>query len=255
MTDLLQLAHKLGFRAIEANWSEYAEAPWLKSLLEAEQREREKRGLEKRIKDADIGQFKPMSDYDWSWPTQVNRLQIEDLFSLEFIGKPENIIFIGTNGLGKTMIAQNLAHQAVMSGYSALFVKASTMLDALVQAGDGPPFKRALGKFCRVALLCIDEVGYLSYSSRYADLLYQVIAGRYQKRATIVTTNRIFKRWSDIFPHAACIVTLVDQLVHHSEIVTIEGDSWRHHEAEEVAKEKEKIRQTKATQRKPKKQS
>ena len=255
MTDLLQLAHSLGFRAIEANWSEYEEVPWLKSLLEAEQRERERKGLERRLKESDIGQFKPMSDFDWSWPTKVNRLQIEDLFSLEFIEKPENIILIGTNGLGKTMIAQNLAHQAVMSGYTALFVKASTMLDALVQAGDGAPFKRALRKFCRVALLCIDEVGYLSYSNRYADLLYQVIAGRYQKRATIVTTNKIFKRWSDIFPNAACIVTLVDQLVHHSEIVTIEGDSWRHHEADEIAKEKERIRQTKAAQRKVKKPS
>ena len=96
-----------------------------------------------------------------------------------------------------------------------------------------------LGKFCRIPLLVIDEIGYMSYSNKYADLLYEVISGRYQKRPTIVTTNTAFKLWGEIFPNAACVVTLVDQLVHHSEIVTIEGLSWRHHEAEERALAKE----------------
>jgi DNA replication protein DnaC len=102
--------------------------------------------------------------------------------------------------------------------------------------------------------LVIDEVGYMSYSNKYADLLYEVISGRYQKRPTIVTTNTAFKFWGEIFPNAPCVVTLVDQLVHHSEIVTIEGDSWRHHEAEERALAKEKKRKSKAVQRKQKQQ-
>lgn len=250
MSELRELARTLGFYAMHGNWQEYAKAAWLKDLLEAEQKERERRGLERRLKDANIGQFKPMTEFDWSWPKAINREQIEELFSLEFLEKPENIILIGTNGLGKTMVAQNLAYQAVMAGYPTVVVKASAMLNSLLRCGDGAPRKRMLQKLCRISLLAIDEVGYMSYSNQYADLLYEVISGRYEKRPTIVTTNTVFKQWSEIFPNAACVVTLVDQLVHHSEIITIEGPSWRHHEAEECAKAKAKARQTKSTKRK-----
>jgi DNA replication protein DnaC len=250
MSELRDLARTLGFRAIDANWQEYAEAGWLRGLLEAEQKERERRGLERRLKEANIGQFKPMSEFDWSWPKEIDRDQVEDLFSLEFLKKPENIILVGTNGLGKTMIAQNLAYQAVMTGSATLVVKASAMLDALLQCGEGNSRKRMQKKLCRLALLVIDEIGYMSYSNQYADLLYEVISGRYEQRPTIVTTNTVFKEWGEIFPNAACVVTLVDQLVHHSEIITIEGPSWRHHEAEERAAAKEKLRWSKVAKRK-----
>lgn len=250
MAELRDMAHSLGFHAIASNWQEYANAVWLKGLLEAEQKERERRGLERRLREANIGRFKPMSEFDWSWPKNIDRQQVEELFSLEFMQKSENIVLIGTNGLGKTMIAQNLAYQAVMSGYSSHVVKASTMLDALLQSGDGAKRKSLMGKLCRIPLLVVDEVGYMSYSNKYADLLYEVISGRYEKRPTIVSTNTAFKFWGEIFPNAACVVTLVDQLVHHSEIVTIEGESWRHHEAEEQAAAKEKLRRGKVVKRK-----
>jgi DNA replication protein DnaC len=251
MSDLKELARTLGFHAVYTNWQQYSNAPWMKELLEAEMAERERRGLERRLKEANIGRFKPMTQFDWSWPKAIDRAQIEDLFSLDFIEKPENIIMVGRNGLGKTMIAQNLAHQAAMNGYSTMFVKASTMLDSLQQAGDVSR-KRLLNKLSRVALLGIDEIGYMSYSNTYADLLYEVISGRYEKRPTIVTTNTVFKLWNEIFPNAACVVTLVDQLVHHSEIITIEGNSWRHHEAEEQAAAKQKARKDKTASRKQK---
>lgn len=249
MDELKEIARSLGFYAIYANWPEYADAVWLKDLLEAERKEQERRGLERRLKQANIGRFKPMSQFDWSWPKKIDRQQVEELFSLEFMEKPENIILVGTNGLGKTMIAQNLAYQAVMRGYSTQVVKASAMLNSLAQCGDGQR-KNLLGKLCRIPLLFVDEVGYMSYSNKYADLLYEVISGRYEKRPTIVTTNTAFRFWGEIFPNAACVVTLVDQLVHHSEIVTIEGESWRHHEAEEQAAEKEKLRRGKVAKRK-----
>lgn len=247
MMELRELARALGFRAIDTNWRDYAEASWLKDLLEAELQERERRGLERRIKDAHIGQFKPMSQFDWSWPKEINRQQVEDLFSLDFFERCENIVLIGPNGLGKTMIAQNLAYQAVMSGRSALFVKASNMLNALLQCGEGAPRKQMLKRLCRIALLVVDEVGYMSYSNKYADLLYEIISGRYEQRPTIVTTNKIFSAWSEIFPNAACVVALVDQLVHHSELVVIRGKSWRHHEAEEKAAAKEELRRNRKT--------
>ena len=251
MSELKELARTLGFHALHANWHEYSNAEWVRNLLELERDERERRGLERRLKEANIGRFKPLAEFNWSWPNAIDRAQIEDLFSLGFIEKPENIILIGTNGLGKTMIAENLAYQAAMNGYPTMFVKASTMLDALLQGGDTSR-KRLLKKLCRVGLLCIDEIGYMSYSNRYADLLYEVISGRYEKRPTIVTTNTVFKLWNEIFPNAACVVTLVDQLVHHSEIITIAGKSWRHHEAEEQAAAKQQARKTKTAAKKQK---
>src|SRR5580698_10585550 len=132
MAQLKELARKLGFRAIESNWSEYADAPWLEQLLLAEEKEREKRSLERRIKEAEIGQFKPMSQFDWSWPAEIDREQVEDLFSLSFIEEKANVVLVGTNGLGKTMIAQNLAHQALMTGYKTRLIKASKMLGDLL---------------------------------------------------------------------------------------------------------------------------
>jgi DNA replication protein DnaC len=251
MPELRELARSLGFRAVDCNWEKYADAPWLKELLDAECLERDRRGHEKRLKDANIGQFKPMSEFDWSWPKVIDREQIEDLFSLEFLEKAENIILVGTNGLGKTMIAQNLAYQAVLSGRSTLVVKASKMLNDLAQCAEGTQRKNMLRKLCRLKLLVIDEVGYMSYSNKYADLLYEVISGRYEKYPTIVTTNTVFKQWGNIFPNAACVVTLVDQLVHHSEIIKVAGPSWRHHEAEEAAKAKELARQSKSKKRGP----
>jgi DNA replication protein DnaC len=245
--DLKTLAGKLGFRAIEANWSEYGNQPWLESLLKAEEQERDRRSLERRIKDAEIGKFKPMSEFDWSWPKKIDREQIEDLLTLKFLQSDEglNVVFMSPNGLGKSMIAQNLVYNAVMSGRTARFIKASKMLNALLQCQNATSRESLMKKLCRVDLLAVDEVGYMSYDNRYADLLYEVISERYQKRTTIVTTNKEFAGWGEIFPNAACVVTLVDRLVHNAELVLIEGDSWRHHEAMERAKAKQKTRSTK----------
>lgn len=252
MTDqkeLKGLAGKLGFRAIEANWSEYAEAPWLEALLRAEEKEREGRSLERRIKESEIGQFKPMAEFDWNWPQKINRDQVEELFSLSFLEEKANVVLVATNGLGKTMISQNLAYKALLAGHKTRFVKASKMLDELLQCDGAPARQRRIKKFCQPALLVVDEVGYMSYDNHYADLLYEVISERYQKKSTIVTTNKAFTEWGEIFPNAACVVTMVDRLTHNAELILVEGESYRHHEAEERAKVKEKAR--KAKKRKP----
>jgi DNA replication protein DnaC len=213
--------------------------------LKEEEKERERRSLESRIKEADIGQFKPLVEFDWSWPEKIDRDQVEELFSLSFLDEKANVVFVATNGLGKTMFAQNLAYKAVLAGHKALFFKASKMLDELLQCDGAAARRRRIKKLCRAELVVIDEVGYMSYDSRYADLLYEVISERYQKKSTIVTTNKAFSTWGEIFPDAACVVTMVDRLTHHAELVLIEGESYRHHEAEERAKAKAKARKTK----------
>jgi len=248
--ELKRLANDLGFHAIVANWNEYVEQSWLEPLLKEEEKECQRRSLERRIKEADIGQFKPLAEFDWSWPKEIDRDQVEELFSLSFLDEKVNVVFLATNGLGKTMIAQNLAYKAVLAGYKTRFVKASKMLDELLQCGGAASRRRRIKNLFRVDLLVIDEVGYMSYDSRYADLLYEVISERYQHKSTIVTTNKAFSAWGDIFPDAACVVTMVDRLTHHAELTLIEGESWRHHEAEERAKAREKARKTKTEKKK-----
>ena len=228
----------LGFKSIIANWHVYENKEWLGELVEVEEKERERCSLEKRKRDAKIGQFKPMSDFNWDWPEEIDRVQIEELFSLSFFEDKANVVLIGNNGLGKSMIAQNLAHSALMRGISTRFVKASDMLNELVECDGSTQRRNCLKKYCKVGLLAIDEVGYMNYDNRFADLLYEVVSARYQKASTIVTTNKAYSDWGDIFPNAACVVTLVDRLVHKAETVVIKGKSYRQREALEHAEQK-----------------
>jgi DNA replication protein DnaC len=245
MSQLKEKARKLGLRTMVANWEYYGRQEWTEALLLAEEQERDKRTLEQRIREAKIGQFKPMSEFDWDWPDKVDREQVEELFNLDFLKEKSNVILVGTNGLGKTMIAQNLANAALMRGTKTRFIKASEMLNQLIECDGSLARRRCLRKFCTIPLLVIDEVGYLGYDTKFADLLYEVISGRYEKFATIVTTNKSFGDWKEIFPHAACAVTLVDRLMHRAESILIDGESYRAKEAEERISAKAKARQQK----------
>jgi DNA replication protein DnaC len=245
MSALKEKAKKLGLKIVVKNWSDYERAEWLPALLDAEEQERAQRAFDRHVRAAHIGQFKPISEFDWTWPEKIDREQIEDLFSLEFIREKSNVILVGTNGLGKTMIARNLAHHALTSGITTRFVQASDMLNELIECDGSIARRRCLKKYCSVPLLVIDEVGYLSYDTRFADLLYEVISGRYEKHSTIVTTNKSFSQWQDIFPHAACAVTLVDRLLHKAESILIEGESYRAKEATERVAARAKARTSK----------
>lgn len=243
MSQLRERARKLALKAVLADWDKYQKEPWLEQYIEAEEKARDRASLERRIKAAHTGAFKPMSEFDWNWAEEIDRQQIEDLFTFNFMQEKANIVLIGTNGLGKSMIAQNLVHHAIMNGVpSARFVKASEMLDDLLENDGSFNRRRCMQKWTKIGLLAIDEVGYMSYDNRFADLLYEVISGRYQKRSTIVTTNRGYVEWSEIFPNAACVVTLVDRLVHNAETVIIKGQSYRAKEAVEKAEEKKRQR-------------
>jgi hypothetical protein len=134
--------------------------------------------------------------------------------------------------LGKTMIAQNIAHAAVLAGHTVLFRSAAALLEELHrQSPEGR--RRKLRGYANVGLLCIDEVGYLSFDDKAADLLYEVVNRRYERKPVILTTNRPFKEWNEVFPNATCIVTLLDRLLHHADVTAIEGDSYRMRESEQ----------------------
>lgn len=243
--DLMERAKALGLHGLLAHWEEFADAPWLGRLLELEEAERARRSLERRIGDARLGRFKPMADFDWSWPTKVDRQLVEELFGLGFLADAANVVLVGPNGVGKTMVAQNLAYQALLGGHTALFTTASAMLNELAAADGGLALGRVLKRYTTPRVLVIDEVGYLSYDNRHADLLFEVVTRRYEQRSTILTTNRPFGEWNEVFPNATCVTTLVDRLMHRAEVVQVTGNSFRRKEALERTAEREKKRQNK----------
>ena len=180
----------------------------------------------------------PMSDFDWKWPKNCDRAVIEQWMQLGFMEGASNLILCGPNGVGKTMIVSNIASQAVLRGSTALFTTAAAMLNELAELDSDSALRRRIKYYTQPALLIIDEVGYLSYSNRHADLLFEVVSQRYEKKSTCITTNKPIPDWRDIFPNATCVVSIVDRLLHHSEILTIEGDSFRLKEAMEKNKER-----------------
>lgn len=243
--NLKNRALRLGLYGVLARWDELAEQPWLPQLVAVEEEERHRRGLERRLKNAHIGRFKPMADFDWAWPTSIDRAAVEDLLRSDPVQEEINVIFVGPNGTGKTMILQNLAYQSILSGRSVLFTTASAMLNHLAAQDGSRALQFALRRYCSPAILAIDEVGYLSYGNRHADLLFEVVTRRYgEKRPILVSTNKTFGEWNEVFPNAACVVTLVDRLIHRSEIVHIEGESYRLKEAKERAERRKKAKTT-----------
>ena len=231
-------AKALHLHGLLAHWQEATTEGWVASLLDWEEQERARRSLERRLREAHIGRFKPLCDFDWKWPKSCDRAAIEALMSLEFLKDAANIVLRGPNGIGKTLIAKNIAHQASIHGHSVLFTTAGQLLGDLAALDSDSALRRRVRHYARPRLLVIDEVGYLSYSNRHADLLFELISRRYEQTSTIITTNRPFAEWREVFPNAACVVSLVDRLVHNAEILAIEGRSYRLKEAEERAKER-----------------
>jgi DNA replication protein DnaC len=233
----------LGLYGLLAMLPQIRHEPWLVRVIEIEETERARRSLKRRLTHTRLGSFKPLADFDWQWPKRCDRAQIEELFSLGFVNEPANVVLIGPNGLGKSMLLKNLTHRAVVSGHSALFTLASDMLHDLAKQDSSVSLARRLRRYTTPTLLAIDEVGYLSYDARYADLFFEVVSRRYQHRPIVLSTNKPFGEWNEVFPNAACVVMLIDRLIHRAEIVELEGQSYRLKEAQERAAAKAKARQ------------
>ena len=241
--DALQARAKaLQLRGLLAHWPEAAAAGWAKSLIEWEEDERARRSLERRLQSAHNGRFKPLCDFDWNWPTAIDRGTFEALMTLDFLKDATNALLVGPNGVGKSTLARNLAHEAVINGHTVLFTSAGQLFGELASLDSDSALRRRLRYYVAPTLLLIDEVGYLSYSNRHADLMFELISRRYEQKSTVVTTNRAFAEWREVFPNAACVVSMVDRLMHNAEIVSIEGESYRAKEAKERAERKAKQR-------------
>jgi len=220
-------------RATRHRWSP---AVLLEELVRAEAQDRARRSLERRLSRARLGAFKPIADFEWDWPKVIDREAVKRILALGFLESASNVILAAAQGLGKTMLAKNVAQQAVLRGYHVLCVTAADLLLDLGGQETTRTLERRLRHYVEPRLLCIDELGYLTFDNRAADLLFQVVSRRYERRSILLTTNLAFKDWGTIFPNAACVTALIDRLTHHAEIITITGESYRRREAEAAQK-------------------
>jgi DNA replication protein DnaC len=204
----------------------------LEHIADIEERERSRRGLERRLSRSHLGPFKTIADYDWNWPTKIDRPLIEAAISLQFLGAARNVVLVAPQGLGKTMIAQNIGHQAIVAGHSVLFTTAAQMLLDLGGQESSRALEGRLRHYAKQSLLVVDEVGYLAFDNRNADLLFQVVSRRYERKSLVLTTNLAFKEWPTVFPNATCATALIDRVIHHADVIGIEGKSYRLREAE-----------------------
>lgn len=189
------------------------------------------RSTERRLKAAKIGVFKPLEEIDWAWSKGLERGLAEHLMKLDFLSQKRNIVIAGAQGLGKTMLAQNLAFRAAASGHSTLFTTASKLVLDLSSQESSAALQRKLAKYERLKLLVIDELGYLNFTDRAADFIFEIINRRYEKGSIVITTNLAFTDWHKVFPGAPCVTAMVDRLTHHADIIKLSGESFRKKEA------------------------
>jgi len=219
-------------RAAKQEWSHIK---LIQSLMEGEAEFRKDRATDRRIKQARFPVLKTLDGFVWTWPKKINRMQVQNLFKLDFVKSKSNVIFLGGVGLGKTHLSTALAHTACLSGVTVLFTTAIDVINRLSAAQEAGNFQRELKKYLKPSLLVLDELGYLPIDKRGADLLFQVISNRYEQGSMIISTNRAFKDWPEIFNNDATLTSaILDRVLHHAETVVIEGKSYRMKDAVEA---------------------
>jgi DNA replication protein DnaC len=201
---------------------------YLAGLTTGELNLRRDRVTLRRIKSARFPVIKTVDQFSWSWPKKINRMAIQNLFRLQFIDDRANVILLGTVGLGKTHLATALGYTACLAGKSVLFATAVDAINTLAAAQTANRLKAELKKYLAPSLLILDELGYLPIDKHGADLLFQIISQRYERGATIITSNRSYKQWPEIFNNDSTLTSaLLDRLLHHAETMVIEGKSYR----------------------------
>jgi DNA replication protein DnaC len=212
-------------RAARKNWTHIG---YLENLAEGEAALRRDRSIRRRIGQARFPVIKTLDQFNWSWPKKINRMQVKNLFRLQFVADKSNVILLGGVGLGKSHLAAALGYQACLEGHSVMFATAIDVINTLAAAQAAGRMKQELKKYTRPALLVLDELGFLPIDKAGADLLFQVFSLRYERGALVITSNRAFKDWAEIFNNDSTLTSaILDRLLHHAETVIIEGKSYR----------------------------
>jgi len=234
--DLLRGLAQLGLRAgadalqaflVHAHKSRLGPTQTLEQLIALERRAREATNLARRTRAACLGSFKPLDRFDWAHPRKIDRPLVEQILSLGFVSRGDNVLLRGQSGVGKTMLAKNIGHAALLAGFSVRFSTLAAALTDLLQQESMPAFERRIKRYLHPQLLILDELGYLPCDNRAADILYNIISRRHEHRSTIISTNLAFKQWGTVFPGAACVGALIDRFAQHCHRIDIDADSWR----------------------------
>jgi DNA replication protein DnaC len=200
----------------------------LQRLLQGEIEMRHARAIQRRIKEAKLKGERTLDSFDFSWPAKINRDQVRHLFTLSFMRRQENVVFIGGVGLGKTHLASALAREACLRRLPVLFTSAIDIVNNLVEARAHNNLASAVRRYARPKLMVIDELGYLPLDKVGAELLFQVFCSRYEIASTVITTNRPYKEWTKTFANDAAITSaILDRVNHHCETIILEGESYR----------------------------
>jgi DNA replication protein DnaC len=214
--------------AAEAAQKSWPHLDYLSKLVDGECNGRKDRTTQRRLLQARFPVAKSLENFRWDWPKKINRLQIQHLFHLDFIGKKETVVFLGGPGLGKTHLSIALGQAACLRGYRVLFATTMDVINSLTSAKQGGYFGRELARYSKPDLLILDELGFLPLDKWGADVLFQIVSRRYERAAMVITTNKAFKEWATIFNNDATITSaILDRILHHATTNVIEGRSFR----------------------------
>ena len=170
---------------------------------------------------------KELCDFDFDYQPSINKQEIMELNTLGFLDRHENILFVGPSGVGKTHLATSIGITAAKKRYSVYFISCHDLITQLNKAHYENKLEARIKHFCSYELLIIDEIGYLPVDKQGANLFFQLIAKRYEKHSTIITTNQTFNKWGDVFSDNVLANAILDRLLHHSSIINIKGNSYR----------------------------
>jgi DNA replication protein DnaC len=214
--------------AQKAGTQQWSHVEFLARLIEGEAALRQDRARQRRIKNARFPVLKTLEQFNFTWPTKINRPAVQNLFRLKFIEDKANAILIGGVGLGKTHLATALGLGACEAGSRVRFATAIDIINSLLAAQKTGGLVKKLREYTRPELLIIDELGYLPIDQRGADLLFQIISQRYERGSIVLTTNKAYKHWPSMFNNDSTLTSaILDRVLHHAETIVIEGKSYR----------------------------
>jgi len=210
----------------------------LDHILSTESRAKKTRAVESQIQMSGFPFRKTMDMFDFSFQPSIDKAQIDELCTMRFIENKENVVFLGTPGVGKTHLAVALGMAAASHRYSTYYINCNTLIEQLNKAHFENRLADKLKTFAKYRVLIIDEIGYLPMDIQGANLFFQLIARRYERNTTILTSNKMFSQWNEVFSDLTIASAILDRVLHHCTVINIKGESYRLKERKEFMKKK-----------------
>ena len=221
------LLQSLEVRLQEAVANNLSHAEFLELIFQDEIVVRTQRAIKRRTKNARFRELRTLEDFDFSFNESIKRSQIFDLATCRFITEGSDVLFIGPPGVGKSHLAQALGYQAVKNGHSVLYVSVFDLVRDLVEEEEIPGERSKLSKYLKCELLIVDDMGIKQLPARSGEFLFEIIMRRYEKRSTIMTSNRPLEEWGKLIGDVPAATAILDRFLHHAEIIQITGKSYR----------------------------